>query len=296
MATTASSDCATRLGDDIVSLQVAAAAARSHVIRAVAQAEAGHIGGPLSAIDILTCLYFRVLNVNPDDPTWEDRDRFVLSKGHSAIGLYAVMALRGYFPLSELETFDQIDSRLQGHPDMNLTPGIDMSSGSLGLGFSGAIGLALGSALTKRPFHTYVMLGDGECNEGIVWEGAHVASKYGLERLTAIVDLNRLQQYGWKGDKSARRPPYNENDLADRWRAFGWHVQDADGHDMNSIIAAFEAPTPEGTPKVIVARTVKGRGVSFMENDFAWHARVPNREEVERALAELETPIPANTT
>jgi transketolase len=264
--------------------------ARAHVIRTVAAAGAGHIGGPLSAIDILTCLYFRVLRIDPDRPEWPDRDRFILSKGHSAIGLYAVLALRGYFPVGELATFDQLNSRLQGHPDMTVTPGVDMSSGSLGLGFSGAVGIALGAQLAGREFRTYVMLGDGECNEGVVWEGAHVASRYGLGNLTAVIDFNRLQQYGWPGmGTSRRRAPYEASELVERWRAFGWNVKEVDGHDMTAIVGALETTGLPGVPTVLLAHTVKGRGVSFMEDDFTWHARVPTDHETGLAVAELES-------
>ena len=215
---------------------------RIHILSAVAHAKGGHVGGPYSAIDALTALYFRIRNVRPDEPEWPDRDRFVLSKGHSSIALYTVMALRGYFPESELLTFDAIDSRLQGHPDMTVLPGIDMSSGSLGLGFSGALGIAFGAKAQGKSFDTYVMVGDGECNEGIVWEGAHVANRYELDNLIAIIDQNRLQQYGWRGDTTSERiAPYVGDQLADRWRAFGWQVLEMDGHDVVPVHDGGEA-------------------------------------------------------
>lgn len=170
--------------------------ARAHIVRTIAGAHGGHLGGPLSAIDMLIALYFRFLRIRPEQPDWPDRDRFVLSKGHSSIALYTALAMRGYFPVEELSTFDSIDSRLQGHPDMTVTPGVDMSSGSLGLGYSGGVGIALGAKALGKDFDTYVMLGDGECNEGIVWEGAHVAQRYELDNLVVIVDHNKLQQFG----------------------------------------------------------------------------------------------------
>jgi transketolase len=238
---------------------------------------------------MLVALYFRVLNIRPDKPDWPERDRFVLSKGHSSIALYTTLAMRGYFPVEELSTFDAIDSRLQGHPDMAMTPGIDMSSGSLGLGFSGAVGIALGARAAGKDFTTFAMLGDGECNEGIVWEGAHVAERYRLDNLVAIVDHNKLQQFGWHGeDVEERLSPYTGNQLVDRWSAFGWQVFEMDGHDMKDILATFDKARahPDG-PVAIVAHTVKGKGVSYMEGNYKWHARVPTDEELEIAMGEL---------
>jgi transketolase len=262
---------------------------RAYIVKTIAKARGGHLGGPLSAIDMLTALYFRFLRIRPEEPVWPDRDRFVLSKGHSSIALYTVMAMRGYFPISELDTFDAIDSRLQGHPDMSVLPGIDMSSGSLGLGFSGALGIALGARAAGKGFDTYVMLGDGECNEGIVWEGAHVANRYSLGNLLAIVDHNKLQQFGWHGDTvDVRLSPYTGTQLVDRWSAFGWKTFEMDGHDMSDILETVEeARSYREGPKVIIAHTVKGKGVSYMENNFKWHSRVPTDEELAIALEEL---------
>ena len=276
-------------GPDVAQLKELARQARAHIVRSIATAHGGHLGGPLSAIDMLIALYFAVLDIRPDQPGWEDRDRFVLSKGHSSIALYTAMAMRGYFPVDELATFDAIDSRLQGHPDMSGLPGIDMSSGSLGLGFSGAVGIALGARAAGKDFTTYVMLGDGECNEGIVWEGAHVAERYSLDNLVAIVDHNKLQQFGWHGDTVADRlPPYTGDQLVDRWTAFGWRVLEMDGHDMADILTKLEAAKDHGDgPVAIVAHTVKGKGVSYMENDFKWHSRVPTDEELAQAMEEL---------
>jgi len=280
---------ATEAGPSLAELQELARRARVHIVRTIAGAHGGHMGGPLSAIDMLIALYFRILDVRPEEPDWPDRDRFVLSKGHSSIALYTALAMRGYFPVEELKTFDSIDSRLQGHPDMSVTPGVDMSSGSLGLGFSGAVGIALGTRLAGKTCTTYVMLGDGECNEGVVWEGAHAAQRHGLGNLVAIVDHNKLQQFGWRTETPGRRQPsYTGTQLADRWKAFGWHVLEMDGHDMAQIVPTLEAGRDHRDgPVAIIAHTVKGKGVSFMEGDYLWHARVPNQEELALALAEL---------
>jgi transketolase len=263
---------------------------RADTLKAVYQAKGGHIGGPLSCADMLAVLYFEVLNIRPEEPDWPDRDRFILSKGHSAIALYATMAARGYFPREELMTFDAIDSRLQGHPDMAILPGLDMSTGSLGQGLSPGLGMALGAKRLGQQWHTWVMLGDGECQEGQVWEAAFVAARYGLDNLSAIVDYNRLQQYGWRGeDLMQRLPPWESSaDLAGRWRAFGWNTLEIDGHDIPQIIeACAQAKAHKGQPTIIIASTVKGKGVPFMENAFEWHAKVPNAAEFERAWQEL---------
>ncbi len=274
---------------DAAGLEELARQARVHIVRSIAAAGGGHLGGPLSAIDMLTALYFRVLSIQPNQPDWPDRDRFVLSKGHSSIALYTTLAMRGYFPIDELGTFDAIDSRLQGHPDMAVTPGIDMSSGSLGLGFSGAVGIAMGAKAAGKDFTTFAMLGDGECNEGVVWEGAHVAERYRLDNLVAIIDHNKLQQFGWRGENvEVRLPPYTGNQLVDRWTAFGWLVLEMDGHNMDEILTTLEEALAHPTgPVAIVAHTVKGKGVSFMENNYKWHARVPTGEELAVAMNEL---------
>jgi transketolase len=238
---------------------------------------------------MLVALYFRVLRIRPEEPAWPDRDRFVLSKGHSSIALYTALAMRGYFPVEELSTFDAIDSRMQGHPDMSVTPGIDMSSGSLGLGFSGAVGIALGAKAAGKDFATYVIAGDGECNEGVVWEGAHVAERYGLDNLVVIVDHNKLQQFGWHGDTvETRLPPYTGTQLVDRWSAFGWQVYEMNGHDMADILSTVEeARAAQSGPVAVIAHTIKGKGVSYMENNYLWHSRVPTPEELDIALREL---------
>jgi len=287
---------ATKVDDaEIARLQGLARRIRIEVIRTVNYAKGGHIGGPLSAADLLAALYFRVLRIRPEEPDWPDRDRFVFSKGHSSIGLYAAMALRGYFPVPELLTFDAADSRLQGHPDMTRLPGLDMSTGSLGMGLSAALGMALGARLLGRDLRTYAMLGDGECQEGQVWEAAFVASRYDLDHLIAVVDHNRLQQYGWQGSGPEHRlPPHRPGELAAKWRAFGWRTLELDGHDMAAIVDAFEAAQEaDGRPTVLIADTVKGRGVSFMEDKFYWHTRILRPEEFAQAMAELREPVEA---
>jgi transketolase len=279
-------------GPTVAELEDLARRARAHIVRTIAGAHGGHLGGPLSAIDMMTALYFRVMRIRPEEPDWPDRDRFILSKGHSSIALYTMLAMRGYFPVEELKTFDAIDSRLQGHPDMAILPGVDMSSGSLGLGFSGALGIAMGARAANKDFTTYALLGDGECNEGIVWEAAHVAERYALDNLVAIIDHNKLQQFGWHGETMDQRlAPYTGTQLVDRWTAFGWRVLEIDGHDMAQILATIDdARDRRGRPVAIVAHTIKGKGVSFMENNYLWHTRVPNKEELRIAMAELGEP------
>jgi transketolase len=280
---------------EVARLEEVARCIRVEVIKAVNHAKAGHLGGPLSAADILAALYFHVLRIRPDEPRWPDRDRFVLSKGHSSIGLYAAMALRGYFPVEELSTFDAAHSRLQGHPDMTRLPGLDMSSGSLGMGISAAMGMALGARLTGHDVRAYVMLGDGECQEGEVWEAAMAAERYGLDNLIAIVDHNKLQQYGWPGDgPDGRLPPEVPGELVAKWTAFGWRVLEVDGHDMAAVIAMLEeAARGDGRPVAVIAHTVKGKGVSFMEGHYFWHTRVIKPDELAQAMADLGEPLPA---
>jgi transketolase len=279
---------------DLDHLREMARRIRVEVVRSVYHARAGHLGGPLSAADLLAALYFHELRIRPDEPAWPDRDRFVLSKGHSSIGLYAAMALRGYFPVEELLTFDGAHSRLQGHPDMTRLPGLDMSTGSLGMGISAAMGMALGARLTGRDVRAWVMLGDGECQEGEVWEAAMAAPRYGLDNLVAIVDHNRLQQYGWPGDgPDGRIPPQVPGELAAKWAAFGWRVIELDGHDMEAILDAFAATHHgDGRPIVLIASTVKGKGVSYMEGHWFWHTRAIKPEELAIAMRDLGEPEP----
>lgn len=275
---------------NIPELKRIAAAARKLLIETVHYAKAGHVGGPLSAMDMLVALYFHIMNIRPDDPRWEERDRFVLSKGHSALALYSVMAKRGYLPEEELKTFDRIDSRLQGHPDMNVLPGLDMSTGSLGQGISAAVGMALGAKLQSRTFTTYCMVGDGEIQEGQVWEAADVAVRYGLDNLIVLMDYNKLQQFGWPGEGKARSAPIADPER--KWQAFGWNVLTIDGHDFQQIIdACAAAKAHKGTPTAIIAHTVKGKGVSFMENEYLWHSKIPTDAELAQALEQLSTEV-----
>ena len=272
--------------DDLARLS---AQARRLIVHAVFRAGAGHLGGPLSATDLLVALYFDALRIDSARPDWPERDRFILSKGHSSIALYAVLAMRGFFPLAELETFDQIDSRLQGHPDMSKLPGLDMSTGSLGQGLSPGVGMALGARLRGTDFRTWVMLGDGELQEGQVWEAAFTAARLGLDSLTAIVDANGLPQFGWPLAGGFTRDQPIE-DPAAKFAAFGWHTTECDGHDHADIRRAFVAAREHrGAPTCIVAHTVKGKGVSFMEGDFNWHAKVPTQEQLEEAVREIES-------
>lgn len=281
----------TDLTDD--DLRKLAAEARLHVISTVAASKAGHVGGPLSAMDLLIALYFRHLALRPDEPDWEGRDRFILSKGHSAIGQYTVMALRGYFPVEELATFDKGDSRLQGHPDPTKLPGIEAATGSLGQGLAVGVGLALGARMNGRESRTWVMLGDGELQEGMIWESAHAAARYELGRLIAIVDHNGLQQYGWTSDERSRgdrQESWVGFDLEAMFSSFGWNVLHCDGHDFASIDAAYSTAAARplrSAPTVIIARTTKGRGVSFAENMHKWHTGVANDEQLAQARAEL---------
>ncbi len=281
---------------EIGRLEEAARRIRVEIIRAVNQAKAGHLGGPLSAADVLAALYFRVMRIRPEEPGWPDRDRFVLSKGHSSIGLYAALALRGYFPVEELATFDAAGTRLQGHPDMTKLPGLDMSTGSLGMGISAGLGIALGARLTGRSdVRTYVMLGDGECQEGEVWEAAMVGARYRLDTLIAIVDHNKLQQYGWAGDgPDGRLPPEEPDELLAKWTAFGWRVLEVDGHDMAADVEVLErAREGDGRPTVVISHTIKGKGVSFMEGHYYWHTRPLTADEFATAMAELGEPVAA---
>ncbi len=268
--------------------------ARLLVLETVTASKAGHIGGPLSAMDLLVALYFSELAIDPADPKKADRDRFILSKGHSAIGLYSVLALRGYLPVAELATFDHGDSRLQGHPDMLITPGIDVSTGSLGQGLSVGAGIALGAKRLGKDFHTWVLLGDGESEEGMVWETVLSAPRYGLDNLTAIIDLNGLQQYGWPagaGDRFDRSEPLGHVDLPAVYRGFGWDPIEIDGHDFDDIFGAFDRVRAghgtSGKPTVILATTSKGRGISFTEGTYVWHNGVATPEQLDTARAEL---------
>lgn len=264
------------------------AEARKLIVQSIHHAGAGHLGGPLSATDVLTALYFDQMRIKPEQPDWEERDRFILSKGHSSIALYTVLALRGYFPVEELQTFDAAHSRLQGHPDMHALPGLEMSTGSLGQGLSPGAGMALGARLRGLDFHTFVMLGDGEIQEGQIWEAAFMAARYRLDSLIAIVDYNGLPQFGWP-DPSGHTRANGFDDPAGKFRAFGWHVIECDGHDHAAIRTALdEARAHEGEPTCVVAHTIKGKGISFMEGDYLWHAKPPTDQHLADAEAEIE--------
>jgi len=248
----------------------------------IARAGSGHPGGSLSAVEIVVTLFWKILRHKPTDPAWKDRDRFILSKGHAAPVLYAALAECGYFPRSELATLRQIDSHLQGHADRTSTPGVEMSSGSLGQGLSFAVGAALAGRLDSRPYRIYALLSDGECDEGQTWEAAMSAAMFKVDNLTAIVDNNGIQLSGFNRDIM------NLDPLPKKWEAFGWHVIEIDGHDINQLLDAIKkAPGIKGRPTVIIAHTVKGKGVSFMENNVDFHGKAPNAEQLEKALKEL---------
>ena len=264
-------------------LKQTAAQIRLDILEEVHAASSGHPGGSLSITDILTYLYYEEMNVNPADPKWEDRDRLVLSKGHTAPALYAVLAEKGYFPREELKKLRQVDSFLQGHPDMKGTPGVDMTTGSLGLGFSAACGMALSAKLNGKSYRTYAIIGDGESEEGQIWEAAMFAAHYKLDNIVAIFDWNGLQIDGPVAQ--VMNPTPFDTKLA----AFGFHVICIDGHDFDQIAAALaEAKTVKGKPTAIIAKTVKGKGVSFMENQVGWHGSAPNDEQYATAVAEIK--------
>lgn len=264
-------------------LQVMACKVRMGVIEGVHAAKSGHPGGSLSAADMFTYLYFKELRVDPKNPQWEDRDRFVLSKGHTAPGLYAALALRGFFPVEDLVTLRKMGSYLQGHPNMNSVPGVDMSTGSLGQGISVACGMALASRLKKRDNRVYALLGDGEIQEGQVWEACMFAAHYKLDNLCVIIDNNGLQI---DGDIAKVMSPYP---IDKKLEAFGFHVETIDGHDFDAIASALDtAKTVKGQPSAIIMKTVKGKGVSFMENQASWHGSAPNDEQYAVAMAELK--------
>ncbi|MGE5557174.1 MAG: transketolase [Bacillota bacterium] len=255
---------------------------RAGILKALGASKSGHPGGSLSLVEIMTVLYFHVMKIDPQKPDWPERDRFVLSKGHGAPVLYAALAARGFFPMEDIMSLRRLGSKFQGHPDMNKTPGVDMSTGSLGQGISAANGMALGLRLNGSTARVFVVLGDGECEEGQVWEAAMTAAHYRLDNLTAFLDYNHLQIDGKIEDVKSL------TDLAGRFRAFGWHVIEVDGHDIPALaFAAGQAQTVKGKPSLLVCHTVKGKGVSFMEGQVGWHGTAPKPEEVEKALGEI---------
>ncbi len=270
----------------VLELSLIAAKMRRLIVDQVYAAASGHPGGSLSIADILTVLYWQELNIDPNEPKKADRDRVVLSKGHCSPGLYAALALRGYFPVEDLKGFRRIESYLSGHPDMNAVKGVDMSTGSLGQGFSAAVGMALAGKMDKKDYRVYAILGDGEIQEGQIWEAAMSAAHFKLDNLVAILDNNNLQI---SGDVDKVMSPYP---IDQKFAAFGFEVIHIDGNDMNQIEAAFQkARTIKGKPTLILAKTVKGKGVSYMENNYNWHGAAPNKEQYEQAVQELDAEI-----
>ena len=267
----------------IADLSGRAAEFRIQVLRMVYQNKTGHIGGAFSMAEILTALYFHHMRLDPANPEWPDRDRFILSKGHACAMLYTCLAERGFFPTDELMTFRCMNSRLQGHPDRQKTPGIEVPAGPLGHGVAIGAGMALAARLDESKRRTYVLLGDGEINAGVIWEGALVAAKYQLDNLTAILDYNGVQQTGSTAAVMPTEP------IAAKWRDFGWHVIEIHGHNMAQVLDALDyANEIHGKPVIIIARTTKGKGVSFMENDHYWHGSAPTATQLAAAIAELE--------
>lgn len=266
----------------LVHLSNKALSVRRHIVNSVGAAKSGHPGPSLSCTDILVSLYFEEMRVDPTKPKWEDRDRFVLSKGHAAPGLYAVLAERGFFSVDELATLRQLGSILQGHPDSKKTPGVDMATGSLGQGLSIANGMALAAKIDGKDFRVYTILGDGECEEGQIWEAAMTSVHYKLDNLTAFLDYNHLQIDGRIEEVKSL------TDIPSRFAAWNWNVIDIDGHDFSQILGAIDtAKSIKGVPTLIAAHTVKGKGISFMEDQVGWHGTAPNEEQVRAALAEL---------
>ncbi len=267
-------------------LRLMAAKGRLLAVDAIHEAKSGHPGGSLSCMDIMSVLYFDEMNIKPEDPRWEDRDRFVLSKGHCAPALYAMLALRGFFPQEDLKLLRSIKSHLSGHPDMVNVKGVDMSTGSLGQGLSAAVGMAVSAKLRGKSYRTYALCGDGEIDEGQIWEAAMAAAKWQLDNLCAFVDVNGLQIDGKTSDVMPSEP------LDDKFRAFNWHVIKIDGHDYSAIREALrEAREVKGQPTVIIAATTKGKGVSYMEDQAGWHGKAPNDEQYEIAVNELNAQI-----
>lgn len=276
--------------NDFYKLEVLAAKARKLIIESILCAGCGHPGGALSSVEILVSLFFKVLKINPEIPLWNKRDHFILSKGHSSVGLYSVMALRGFFNIDTMKTFRQDESFLGGHPDMKKVPGVEISTGSLGHGLSVGVGMAIGTKLDFQENRIFVLLGDGETQEGSIWEAAMSAAHFRLDNLIAIVDRNRIQIDGTTEEVMGLEP------YRDKWEAFGWAVREIDGHDINEIIDALSnVPFAAETPSMVIANTVKGKGVSFMENSCAWHGGAPSGElsnvavkEVSRTLEMIE--------
>ena len=267
---------------DVKELENMAKEVRRGILEEVYNAQSGHPGGSLSVADILTVLYFNELNIDEKNPKWEDRDRMVLSKGHCSPALYSCLANRGFFPIEDLKTFRKLDSYLQGHPDMNKIPGVDMTTGSLGQGLSAAVGMAITGKMDNKDYRVYCVLGDGEIEEGQIWEAAMSAKKYALDNLCVIVDNNHLQIDGTVEEVMSPYP------IDEKFRSFGFEIIKIDGHNMQEILDAFEvAKNVKGKPVCIIAKTIKGKGVSYMENQVGWHGKAPNEEQYRMAMDEL---------
>lgn len=268
--------------EDVLFLKRKAIEIRKEVLKMIHRANSGHTGGSLSCVDILVTLFYKVMRFDPRNPRWEDRDRFILSKGHSVEAYYAVLADLGFFPKEELENYCKYGSRLTGHPTTKV-PGVEVNTGALGHGLAVGVGMALAGKIDKKDYKVYVLMGDGELDEGSVWEAAQIAAHYGLDNLVGIIDRNYLQISG-NTESILRLEP-----LSKKWEAFGWYVIEVDGHDFNSLYEVFsKVPQREKKPHVIIAKTVKGKGISFIEGKVEWHHRVPNEEELRRALEELD--------
>ncbi len=267
---------------NIQELQEKSRKIREDIINEVYYAKSGHPGGSLSIADILTVLYFKEMNINPQNPNWEDRDRLVLSKGHCSPALYSCLANRGFFPIEDLKTFRHIDSYLQGHPDKNKVPGVDMTTGSLGQGLSCANGMSIAGKMNKKGYRVYCILGDGEIEEGQIWEAAMASNKYKLDNLCVIIDNNNLQIDGTIEEVMSSYP------IDEKFRSFGFEIIKINGHDIEEIINALEvAKNVKGKPTCIIAKTVKGKGISFMENQAGWHGKAPNEEQFNQAIEDL---------
>jgi transketolase len=267
--------------EEIIQLKRKATEIRMEFLKMIYEAKAGHTGGSLSNTDILTVLYYKIMNIDPNNPNWGERDRYVQSKGHAVESYWAILADKGFFPKEELKTFSQFNSRLIGHPN-NKVPGVEMNTGALGHGLPISVGMALAAKLDGKSYRVYTLMGDGEQAEGSVWEGAMAASQYNLDNLVAIIDRNRLQITGNTEDVMGIEP------LGDKWRSFGWEVVEVDGNDIEQLVNVLSVtPVASGNPTMIIANTVKGKGVSIAENQVGWHHRVPTKEEYEKAMKEL---------
>ncbi|MEW6101105.1 MAG: transketolase [Candidatus Omnitrophota bacterium] len=267
---------------EIIELELKANSLREKILEMIVKANSGHLAPAFSIIELLTVLYYKILNINPAHPVWPERDRFILSKGHGCAALYAILAEKGFFPLDALFTFCQPGSILGSHPEMQKIPGVEASTGSLGHGLSIAVGISLAGRFDRRDYRTFCLVGDGECNEGSIWEAAMSASHHKLDNLTAIIDYNKLQASGTVKEVLSTHP------MEEKWRAFGWKTVEVDGHNIKEVFNIFKkTPFKKGKPSAIIAHTVKGKGISFVENEVSWHTLIPNNQEYELAKNEL---------